>query len=74
MTRRRISQISAGKDSGLYALCDDGTLWVRWEREWHAVEPVPQASMKKPERDLFSDLPVTEETPDLGPAQKEEAK
>jgi len=39
---RKIIQIT-GSDSTLFALCDDGTVWVNQEDPmWRAVNPIPQ--------------------------------
>lgn len=50
--KRKIVQISAVAEckahkGGIYALCDDGTLWVSEGDKWEELENVPQLETKK---------------------------
>lgn len=38
--KRKVIQISAS--DYLYALCNDGTIWVRKCGEWYPTQPIPQ--------------------------------
>lgn len=41
MRKRKIVQIAAD-EGGLVALCDDGTLWLRYKDEWSEIPPPPE--------------------------------
>jgi len=53
MPERKIVQITSGGDTGFYALCDDGTVWMwEWatldsEAGWQMIDPIPQWSPEK---------------------------
>jgi hypothetical protein len=32
---------------GLYALCDDGTMWYRHDEDWQSIDPVPGSAQPK---------------------------
>lgn len=43
MNGRTIKQITSS-DQGLYALCEDGTLWHKTlDTNWRLVDPIPAA-------------------------------
>lgn len=35
---RKVVQIAVTKDGDLYALCDDGSIWVRFVGTWRQVD------------------------------------
>ena len=45
MHRRPIAFQAVDDGNELYALCDDGSLWIRWadknDPEWHEAPPIP---------------------------------
>jgi hypothetical protein len=38
---RKITQISANAAGGVWALCDDGSLWFGAKDGWREFEPIP---------------------------------
>jgi hypothetical protein len=46
-TKRKVVQIAVASANGidgitgLYALCSDGTMWSKYNREWNLIESVP---------------------------------
>jgi hypothetical protein len=39
---RKVIQIIFSSEGTLYALCDDGSIWWLWDKEWVKMEPPPK--------------------------------